>query len=483
LVRSECAVTKLVNPVLFTQRFPVSPSDLQAAGLLDPILNSDTKLFIDPLLLATSGNPTIRTDASTLLERRFGEIVGLVAASRATGDKAWRTAVQRLNLNERSETGLGYGGASTSGSSRPVTIKQQVIGTLREIVELGEQNPRIVSLMGLFEEGVGPDTISDLTTNLILPVLAKVTHEFCAAHRIPLSDFPRLGVDVPLPENPLVAGKPVILVPRDILRDLPLAADWSDVSNAIFEIEAIREAVNDFLGSITQATLVERKKALRAAVLSSLDRFRQVFEIVLNASHTYDPNEDVLNFYALRRLLTGDLEPFRGKIKAPTQPSQKELARVVGEIIGHFQHMVEQNNLWELLWTGGRPKRERAAQLLFFGVADVFCKANNIDISPETHSGGGPVDFKFSTGYDNRILVEVKRSTGTVVHGYNKQLETYKTAARTDAAIFLVIDVGGMGNKLETIQEVQRQTRDRGDVASEIVVIDATPKASASKRS
>jgi hypothetical protein len=98
-------VTKLVNPVLFTQRFPVSPSDLQAAGLLDPILNSDTKLFIDPLLLATSGNPTIRTDASTLLERRFGEIVGLVAASRATGDKAWRTAVQRLNLNERSETG------------------------------------------------------------------------------------------------------------------------------------------------------------------------------------------------------------------------------------------------------------------------------------------------------------------------------------------------------------------------------------------
>jgi hypothetical protein len=475
-------VAKLINPVLFTQRFPVTASDLAKAGLLDPILNSDTKLFIDPLLLASSSNATVKADAQALLERRFGDIVSLVAASRAPGDKAWRTAAQLLNLSERSETGLGYGGASTSGSSRPDTIKQQVLGTLREIIELGEEDPRIVSLMGLFEEGVGPDTISDLTTNLILPVLARVTNEFCTAHGIGMTEFPRLGVGVPLPENPFVPSKPVILVPRDILRDLPLATDWSDVSDAIYEIEAIRDAVNDFLGPMTQATLADRKRALRAAVLSSLDRFRQVFEIVLNASDSYDPNEDILNFYAFRNLLTADLAPFRNTIEAPAQPSRQELARVVGEIIDHFRHMVEQNNLWELLWTAGKPKRERAAQLLFFAVADVFCKANNIDISPETHSGGGPVDFKFSAGYDNRILVEVKRSTGTVVHGYKKQLEVYKTAARTDAAIFLIIDVGGMGDKLDTIQEVQRETRARGEIASEIVVVDAIPKESASKR-
>ncbi len=58
------------------------------------------------------------------------------------------------------------------------------------------------------------------------------------------------------------------------------------------------------------------------------------------------------------------------------------------------------------------------------------------------------LDFKFSTGYQNRILVEVKKSTGTVVHGYKKQLEVYREASRTDAAIFMIIDVGGMGKKL-----------------------------------
>ena len=83
----------------------------------------------------------------------------------------------------------------------------------------------------------------------------------------------------------------------------------------------------------------------------------------------------------------------------------------------------------------------------------MFCKANNIDISPETNMGGGPVDFKFSHGYSKRLLVEIKLSKGQVVHGYKKQLEVYKDASKTDMAILLVIDVGGMGGKLSKIKK------------------------------
>src|SRR5216684_110390 len=54
-----------------------------------------------------------------------------------------------------------------------------------------------------------------------------------------------------------------------------------------------------------------------------------------------------------------------------------------------------------------------------------------VDISPEANMGG-PIDFKFSRGYSARVLVEMKRSSGTVVHGYEKQLEFYKTASQTD---------------------------------------------------
>ena len=62
--------------------------------------------------------------------------------------------------------------------------------------------------------------------------------------------------------------------------------------------------------------------------------------------------------------------------------------------------------------------------------------------------GGGPIDFKFSSGYHARVLVEMKRSGGTVVHGYEKQLEFYKDASQTDFALFVIMDYGDLGNKL-----------------------------------
>jgi hypothetical protein len=97
--------------------------------------------------------------------------------------------------------------------------------------------------------------------------------------------------------------------------------------------------------------------------------------------------------------------------------------------------------------------------------------------------GGGPIDFKFSVGYSARVLVEMKRSGGQVVHGYEKQLEIYKDAARTNFGVFVVIDYGdGLSPKLNAIKKIQKARLGAGEHASDIVVIDATPKASASKR-
>ena len=70
-----------------------------------------------------------------------------------------------------------------------------------------------------------------------------------------------------------------------------------------------------------------------------------------------------------------------------------------------------------------------------------------------------------------------------MVHGYEKQLEVYKDAARTNYGIFVVIDHGdGLPPKLSAIRKIQKARHDAGEEASEIIVIDATPNASASKR-
>ena len=92
------------------------------------------------------------------------------------------------------------------------------------------------------------------------------------------------------------------------------------------------------------------------------------------------------------------------------------------------------------------------------------------------------MDFKFSTGYAGRLLVELKLSKGKVVQGYKEQLETYKAAAQTEDALFLIIDVGKMGTKLIKIKRIQADRRALGERAADIVVVDAKRKPSASKR-
>jgi hypothetical protein len=160
----------------------------------------------------------------------------------------------------------------------------------------------------------------------------------------------------------------------------------------------------------------------------------------------------------------------------------EEIRRLVHDTLNFFKRHVENGNLWEELWIGDKPKKERAAQLIYYAIADSYCHANNVDISPEANMGGGPIDFKFSYGYLARVLVEMKRSSGTVRHGYEKQLEIYLDASRTSFGIFVVMDFGDLGDKLEQITTIQAARRAAGKQASDIVVIDATKKLSASKR-
>ena len=108
----------LKDLALFSTVVGLKTSVLRDAGYLDPILNYDTKLFIDPLLLGRSDNSTIATRGVALFQDHYAKVISLLAVSTARGDVAWRNAQKLLSLNERRETCLGYGNRNVSGSSR-----------------------------------------------------------------------------------------------------------------------------------------------------------------------------------------------------------------------------------------------------------------------------------------------------------------------------------------------------------------------------
>lgn len=116
-------------------------------------------------------------------------------------------------------------------------------------------------------------------------------------------------------------------------------------------------------------------------------------------------------------------------------------------------------------------------------MAYAYCKANNIDVSPEIDTGNGKIDFKFSHGFGKRVLVEIKLSTNSgAASGYNTQLEIYKKSQETVHAIYLVIDVGKMGNKDTKLLKAKNDAVLRGDPVSDLDFVDGILKPSASKR-
>lgn len=471
-------MARIRNPVLFSKHFSIDSKELSSAGLIDPFLNVDTQLFIDPVLLEKSSNAEIRETGYPQFYKHFENYVRLLVMSEAEGDAAWKAAERLLDLQEPPQTGLGYGGSSRSGSSRPKEVREKIMRTSKEIVTLGAKDPEMISLMGFFEDGVGPDTISDYTTQAIMSSLARITEQFCSSHGIAISEAPDLpGIRLPTYENAAL-----VLVPQDIVRDLPIANDWSGIQAAVLQNARIRKRVNEHLGDIAHPTVADQKAALRYAALKSAEDFEQFLSAVKENAASYDPNQDVFAYYKLRAILLSDLTQFRRGYKLDIKMDPSALRDFVMKTIEHFKHHVERGNLWEELWKGDTPKKERAAQLIYFAIADCFCRANDIDVSPEANMGGGPVDFKFSRGYDARVLVEIKRSGGAVRHGYEKQLEIYKDAARTSYGIYVVMDFGDLGEKLKQIHAIQRSRLERGEPASQIVVIDATKKESASKR-
>jgi glutaredoxin len=115
-------------------------------------------------------------------------------------------------------------------------------------------------------------------------------------------------------------------------------------------------------------------------------------------------------------------------------------------------------------------------------VAHAYCKANNLDLTPEADTGNGPVDFKVSAGFTGRVLVEIKLSTnGKVVKGYSRQLERYKTAEEALKGYYVVIDVGKMGEKEKNLLALKNCAAASGESTSPIIFIDGIRRLSASK--
>ncbi len=172
----------------------------------DPILDQDTKLFIDPFLI-------FRAPIKPF-EKAHDKLIGFfnaafVLAAETTGEGMRMEKLRNMmRFPEPAELCLGYTSMSVKGSGTGHGQSQEIIDGMFESLKRGITNYSHFEEVSLFQEGIGCDRISDATTNILKEELAVYTQGVCNQHLIPMQKVflknGRFNYDTLRWENPQV---------------------------------------------------------------------------------------------------------------------------------------------------------------------------------------------------------------------------------------------------------------------------------------
>lgn len=428
----------------FSETFGVERID--ADDWFDPHLTVDTKLFIDPLLLLEAGEQW--AEAHEELIAHFVHCYGLVAKATSSTSLSAKAARRLLTFPEPYELGLGYTVAGTRGSGAGDRFAARMADGIAVAIAAGLGQPEHIEEIGILNEGIGADRISDATANVIKGRLIAYTQMIAHRHNLPLDthkvQHTRISLDAArwhdddaeLPTNP-ITGQPVILVPECILAGLPTlnADDWF---NSHFN-DDIRLSLNLKVGqAVTKASIVEFARR-------HPDRVR-------DWARAQTSREDLIgyNFGAdPLGVIQWDRQPSRYAAEHPLPDrvvdSEDDLVELMAEVVEQFRNFIEGQRGWSLLWNDdGSEKPEEAAQLVFLGITQQYLRQFNVELDREVELGRGPVDFKASSGSSARLLIEVKKlHNGKFWNGLRYQLPSYLQSDQATKGWFIALQYRG----------------------------------------
>ena len=444
---------------------------LEEEGIFDLVLNKDAPYFINIKRLAVSSEKEF-ADSYAKIQEFFRQIYKLLSKAKDKDSRLYKEAEKRFQLHEINNLGLGYS-KSINGNAFGKELIKNIVSDAKEIIDAGNSDLELFELIGLFTDKVGPDRLSDMYSNLILDDIIEYTLNKYKVLGISKENFPKEKFEDGFLINPY-KEKPVLLLPKNILQELPVAKEWEDVDYVCTKNQVIRNEINRVVADEwSEMTVSEKKKFVKEHVM----KHKNIFDMLVKqykqfSVDEYDFQNDPVGFY----IITQNLDKIDiGELEVKSTYSPKD---IVLKICEKFKDLVENNALSKLLYdNNGKSRGEKSAQLLFYGIASSFCEANNIDCSPELNSGRGNIDFKFSKGYTDKIIVEMKlTSNQQLVHGLTVQIMEYAKAEKTDKLIYLVIDDSNNEKRIEKMYKAYNDMK----IKSDLIFVDAIPKASAS---
>lgn len=207
--------------------------ELDQLGVFDAIITTDSNFFINLLRLKNTEVPQFK-DSYNKINSYFDNIMMLLDASQKKGDKFYRTALKSFSFSGVNGINLGFSETGIDAGFGK-TLSERVISDAFEIVKSGSKQPQIFQLVGLFEDGVAADRLSDMIATLISDDIHEYTRWVNEELSINEERYPEIQFEDGIAINPY-KGCELLYLPVDILHELPIARDWDDIDRLFLRI-------------------------------------------------------------------------------------------------------------------------------------------------------------------------------------------------------------------------------------------------------
>lgn len=456
----------------------------------DPVINQDTPLYIDPYLVFDDSDPawTGAYDAVVEFFEAAAELV--LVANGQENTPAWRKAQSLLLFPEPKEFSLGLALGSPDGAGTGSDFANKIAKTLDLVRKDGAKHLAAISGFTLFCDGIGMDRTSDILCNILKSRFITYTQEIAARHEIPVQSVMVKNVswdsqrnrwknaELALPTSPIVSGA-VLLAPERFLKEIPRVTpdrfwNWAEVTAST----ELRDDLNfDLSNSLTKSEKVAAARKVAIArpnlALSYLDKIKKEphrsYDVEADPQGLVSWFEDGYSAYAL--------SPGKARDTVPESPA--DFNRWVQNLVDDFKFVVEETDAWQLLWNDDRTthRKEKIAQAMAGIMWRADCRASNVDISKEVNMGRGPVDFKFSQGWNRRALIEVKFiESSHFFTGASRQLPQYLEIEQIECGFYLAVgftDADFSEERLQRVTDTCSALSDQKDVSIKAVFVDA----------
>lgn len=451
------------NTISLSNYLGVERKVLEKYGVFDATLGIDTKLFVDPKRLVNSTLPEFMNSRQCILDyfnllirihRQSFEIITLR-----------KKAIDMLAIPEPIGLSIGYGNKRDTGTSISRSIAKKILLSLSEILAVGIEDEEVMELLSLFISGFGPDSISDLTIQIIYEDFCTYTENISKELKFETRKFRINSKFFYLPVHPF-SKKQIIFTPISFLRSLPVASSWDEIINAAAHNEVLRKEFNEIvqpsINKNIESILNKNIKDVESAKKDLIKLINIYREIEVEA---YDLAKDERGYYSISPFVNKEANDLQCTIKPKDVTS---LVNSIRELIDQFRRSIEDNGGNTLLYkkteTGKLLKdkrhREDVAQIIFYLIADLYCSKANILLTRESNAGLGPVDFSLGTAYDKKVLVEVKKSTNpNLLSGFQKQLKRYEESENSAYSFYVVLIVDEQKSNNKRISQLTQLKR------------------------